>query len=72
MDKLYKADPINVSIVDDHKHLDKQPDEEIVNEAEDTLTILTKFVDNLQFDGDNSELNTLIRELYHEASTLEV
>lgn len=72
MDKLYKADPINVSIVDDHKHLDKQPDEEIVNEAEDTLTILTKFVDNLQFDGDNSQLNTLIRELYHEASTLEV
>jgi DNA repair exonuclease SbcCD nuclease subunit len=72
MDKLYKADPINVSIVDDHKHLDKQPDEEIVNEAEDTLTILTKFVDNLQFEGDNAQLNTLIRELYNEASTIEV
>lgn len=72
MDKLYKADPVNVSIVDDHKHLDKQPDEEIVNEAEDTLTILTKFVDNLQFEGDNAQLNTLIRELYNEASTVEV
>jgi len=72
MDKLYKADPVNVSIVEDHKHLDKQPDEEIVNEAEDTLTILTKFVDNLNFDGDNAQLNTLIRELYHEASTVEV
>ncbi|NBV58078.1 MAG: hypothetical protein EBR72_09855 [Bacteroidetes bacterium] len=53
-------------------HLDKQPDEEIVNEAEDTLTILTRFVDNLNFDGDNAQLNTLIRELYNEASSVEV
>ena len=72
MDKLYKVDPTNVSVVDDHKHLDKQPDEEIINEAEDTLTILTKFVDNLNFDGDNAQLNTLIKDLYHEASSIEV
>jgi len=72
LDRLYKADPLNVSIVDDHKHLDKQPDEEILNEAEDTFSILTKYVDNLDFAGDNKQLNNLIRDLYNEAINLEV
>ena len=72
LDKLYKADCVHISIVDDHKHLDRQPDEEIINEAEDTMTILTKFVNNLNFEGDNSKLNILMRDLYNEASKIEV
>lgn len=72
LDKLYKSDPAHVSIVDDHKHLDQKPDEEIFSETEDTLTILTKYVDNLEFDGDNKALNSLLRNLYQEAQHVEI
>jgi len=72
LDKLYKSDPVNVSIVDDHKHLDKEPDEEIVSEAEDTMTILSNYVTNMEFEGDKTKLNVLLRDLYQEAVHLDV
>ena len=72
LDNLYKSDPINVSIVDDNKHLDKQPDEEIFSEAEDTMTILSKYVSNMEFQGDSAKLNVLLRDLYQEAVHLEL
>ena len=34
MDRLYKADPEHVQIVDDHKHLDKVAESDIIDEAE--------------------------------------
>jgi hypothetical protein len=47
-------------------NLDLQDDDDIVDEAEDTLTILTKYVGQLE-DVDKIGLEQLIRELYNEA-----
>ena len=41
LDKLHKANPLHLSVVDDHKHMDLLSDEEMEG-VEDTLTILHK------------------------------
>ena len=75
MDRVYKADPEHVQIVDDHKNLDKVPDEEIVDEAEDTLTILNKYVDSIPDkevdDKAKAQLSVLLHGLYNDAIHME-
>lgn len=71
IDHLEKAGVIDMQVVEDHFHLDLEADDDIVNEAEDTLTILNKYVDQLQIQGDRQRLDNLIRTLYHEALTSE-
>ena len=45
-------------------------DDELVDEAQDTLTILSKYVDTLNIEN-KTELNMLMRNLYNEALTVE-
>jgi hypothetical protein len=71
VDKLEKAGVLDLQVVEDHFHLDLEADDDIINEAEDTLTILNKYVDQLQVQGDRQRLDNLIRNLYHEALSLE-
>lgn len=66
VDKLHKANPLHMSVVDDHKHMDLLSDEEMEG-VEDTLTILHKYVDNLDVQGDKNQLTTLVTSLYNEA-----
>jgi predicted RNA methylase len=71
VDKLEKSGVVDIQVVEDHFHLDLEADEDIVNEAEDTLTILNKYVDSLQIQGDRQRLDNLMRNLYHEALSTE-
>ena len=71
VDKLEKSGVVDIQVVEDHFHLDLEADEDIVNEAEDTLTILNKYVDSLQIQGDRQRLDNLMRNLYHEALSVE-
>ena len=67
IDKLEKAGPFHVQVVEDHLHLDLVEDDDIVNEAEDTMTILSKYVDSLDMSTDKKMVENTIKELYHEA-----
>ena len=72
MSNLYKQNPIDVSIVEDNLDLTEGLDSDIISDAEDTLTILNKYVDNLQVqDLDSSKLKGILKELYVEALNLE-
>ena len=71
IDKLYKSNPIHIQIVDDHMNLNLEDDEDIVNEAEDTLTILSKYIDTLTDTAPKKKLDNLVRSLYNEALTVE-
>jgi len=43
-------------------------DDDMINEAEDTITIINKFVDGISEEHiDNSKLKTVLKELYVEA-----
>ena len=72
MSNLYKQNPIDVSIVEDNIDLTEGLESDIISDAEDTLTILNKYVDNLQVqDLDSSKLKSILKELYVEALNLE-
>jgi len=71
VDKLEKAGVSDIQVVEDHFHLDLEADEDIVNEAEDTITILNKYIDSLQIQGDRQRLDNLMRTLYHDALSTE-
>ena len=71
MDELYKSNPANIQLVDDHLNLDLDDDDDIVNEAEDTATILSNYIDSLNTTVDKKRLDTLMRTLYNEALHVE-
>lgn len=74
VDKLEKAGVADLQVVEDHFHLDLEDDDDIVNQAEDTLTILNKYIDTLEWSAqstDRSRLVSLMQSLYHEALTTE-
>ena len=70
LDSLYKANPIDVSIVEDNKHMDLLTEDEIINEAEDTLSTINKCVDRMETDVDKSRLSQLFTSLYVEAQDM--
>lgn len=70
IERLEKVDPLNIQVVQDHLHLDMEDDEDIIDEAEDTLTILNTYVDNLEIKNDRVDLQQLLRSLYDEALSI--
>jgi DNA repair exonuclease SbcCD nuclease subunit len=68
MDKLYKVNPIDITIAEDFADLTEGVDDDMINEAEDTITIINKFVDGIKEEHiDNDKLKTVLKELYVEA-----
>jgi len=67
VEELIKAQPADLKVVEDHSNLDVLNEDELVGDAEDTLTILTKHIDSLNIDGDKAKLDTLMRSLYTES-----
>jgi len=70
--KLYEANPIEVVIVEDHRNMDTIDENDLLNEAEDTLTILSKYIGTLETSVDTKELDNLMHSLYNEAMKMEV
>ncbi|NWJ21695.1 hypothetical protein HX849_04190, partial [Marine Group I thaumarchaeote] len=70
LDKLYAADVANLVVVENFSDLEFMEDDEIIDEAQDTLTILSKYVESLNVEK-KAELNILMRNLYNEALTVE-
>jgi DNA repair exonuclease SbcCD nuclease subunit len=72
VNKLYNVNPIDITIVEDAIDLTEGVDDDRIDEAEDTITIINKYVDTLENEGiDNNKLKTMMRELYVEALNLE-
>jgi DNA repair exonuclease SbcCD nuclease subunit len=71
LDQLYKAEPVNIQIVEDALNLDID-DGDIVDEAEDTVTILSNYIDSMSNEIPKKRLDNLMRTLYNEAIHLEV
>jgi hypothetical protein len=69
MDKLYAADVADISVVENFDQ-DLDIEDDMINEAEDTLTILSKYVNSLSIDN-KKELDNLLISLYNESLTLE-
>jgi DNA repair exonuclease SbcCD nuclease subunit len=71
IDNLYKAGVSDISIVEDFTDTSFDTDQDIIDQAEDTMTILSKYIDNLTLNVNSDKLKTLMRELYVEAINTE-
>ena len=68
MNNLYAVNPIDITIAEDFTDLTEGVDDDMIDQAEDTLTVLNKFVDSIQEDNiDSNKLKNIMRELYIEA-----
>jgi DNA repair exonuclease SbcCD nuclease subunit len=65
LDNLLKAGVADISVVEDFTEADS--DDEIIDEAEDTVTILNKYIDGLTIDVEHKKLKSLMKEIYVEA-----
>jgi hypothetical protein len=72
MNNLYSVNPADITIAEDLTDYSEGLEDEMVDQAEDTLTVLNKFVDNINEENiDNGKLKTILRELYVEALNME-
>ena len=72
VDKVYKSNPHSVTIVEDFSEVNVHDNTELVDQAEDTMTILNKYVESLEIDGDKKDLEKLLYDLYQEALVSEI
>jgi DNA repair exonuclease SbcCD nuclease subunit len=71
IDKLEKAGATDLQVVEDHLNLDLVGDEELLDEAEDTLTVCKKYISQLNLTVDQKKLERVITNLYSEALQIE-
>jgi hypothetical protein len=70
IDKIEKAGVADLQVVEDHLNLNLEIDDDILKDAEDTLTLLNKYAE--QFNAKNVKgLASLLKDLYSEALTIE-
>lgn len=72
IEKLEAAGPIEIQIVEDHLNLSLEEDNDIVNEAESTVDIFKKYIEQINSPNFNKiKLEKTIVELYNEAIAIE-
>lgn len=64
--RLEDAGVHELEVVEDHLYRNLEHDDEIIDQADDTLTILGSYVDSLEVEN-SDDLNRLMRNLYGEA-----
>lgn len=69
INKFEEAGVRDLKIIDEGERIDI--DDEIIDEAEDTLSILNGFIDQLDIKGDRQDLSNLLRDLYRDAASNE-
>lgn len=69
MDNLYRVGAVDISIVEDLSDVDTPDD--VIDEAEDTITILNKYIDGLTLPVKSDKLKGLLKQLYVESLHME-
>jgi hypothetical protein len=68
MNNIYEVNPLDVTIAEDFMDLTEGVDDDMISQAEDTITTINKFVDGIKEEHiDNEKLKTVMKELYVEA-----
>ena len=71
IDNLHKGGVADVAVVEDFTDTIID-DGDLVDQAEDTMTILSKYIDGLSTNVDSTKLKGLMRELYVESLNVEI
>jgi len=61
-----------LQVVEDHLNLNLEEDSDIINEAEDTMTILRKYLTSMSANTDiKDRVEKIVTDLYTKAQTIE-
>lgn len=66
IDRVNSFDPVNLQVVEDVAQLNLDSEDDIIDEAEDTITIIRKCISGLELEN-TQEVETLFYELYSDA-----
>lgn len=70
LDRLQQAGASDIKVVDDHMNMDIVDENELIDEAQDTMTILRNYIDNIDISADKQKVEQYVQELYQEAISL--
>jgi len=71
MDLLQKANPIDVTVVEDFSDVGLPGSDEDIDQGDDTMAIIDKVVDGLEIDLQKPRLKSILRAVYTEALAVE-
>jgi DNA repair exonuclease SbcCD nuclease subunit len=72
MSNLYAVNPIDITIAEDFTDLTEGAEDDMIDQAEDTLTIIKKYINGISEETlDSVKLGSIITELYVEALNTE-
>jgi DNA repair exonuclease SbcCD nuclease subunit len=71
MDNLSKANPVDITTVEDFTDDNLPGSEDDIDQADDTMAIIDKVVDALEIDLQKDKLKSIIKEIYTEALAVE-
>ena len=72
VDKLYDCDLIELKIIEDFSEFETEAMEDEKLDVEDTMTVLSDFVDTVSTDLDKDKIKNMLRTLYIEAQHVSV
>jgi len=70
LDRLTSSGASDIKVVEDHQNFDSIDESELVDEAQDTMTIIKQYVENMKLKGDKLKIEKVLQELYNEAMNL--
>ena len=70
IERIYKRDPLEIKIIEDFSEFESEALDDAID-LEDTMTLLSGYVDNIETDADKDRLKTLLKTLYVEAQHYE-
>jgi hypothetical protein len=71
IDRLEKSGVVDLQVVEDHLNLNLEADEDIVSQAEDTMSILKTYINGMSINTDKQRVESIIYSLYNEALAIE-
>ena len=70
LDKLTSSGASDVKVIEDHTTLEEFDDDDFIDEAQDTLTLMSVFIDRIGTSHDKDKVDQYLRELYQEAISI--
>jgi DNA repair exonuclease SbcCD nuclease subunit len=70
VERIYRQDPIELKIIEDFSEFESEALDDSIN-LEDTMTLLSEYVDSVDTDANKDRLKTLLKTLYVEAQHYE-